>query len=144
MEFLILPHHLAKRVVEMRPGECNVIGADRTEKVDEKLCKNFLQLDLDDIQDWHIERWDKELKAKGILYPEKKHVLEAIKFDKKCNHKIHIIYCHAGISRSPAIGYAVLRGRGKNKEDAMREIMKIQPHADPNKRIIRLIDEIIN
>lgn len=142
MEFLILPHHLAKQVVEMRPGECNVISVEKDESVDPKLCKNHLQLKIDDIKDWQIERCDKGLKAKGMIYPEKKDILEALKFDKKCNHKIHIIHCHAGISRSPAIGYAVLRGRGKNKDDAMREIMKISPHADPNQRIVRLTDEI--
>jgi predicted protein tyrosine phosphatase len=142
MEFLILPHHLAKKIVEMRTGECNVISVEANETVNPKLCKNHLQLKIDDIQDWHIERWDKDLKAKGIVYPEKKHIMEAIDFDKKCNHKIHIIHCHAGISRSPAVGYAILRARGKSKQDAMREIMRIQPHADPNKRIVRLTDEI--
>ena len=142
MEFLILPLYLAKQVVEKRPGECNVISVERDEPVDPKLCKNHLQLKIDDIQDWHIERFDKGLKEKGAIYPEKKDVLEAVAFDKKCNHKIHIIHCNAGISRSPAIGYAVLRGRGWDRDKAMKEIMKIAPNADPSKRIIRLTDEI--
>ena len=144
MEFLILPHHLAKKVVEMRPGECNVISVEATESVDPSLCKNHLLLKIDDIQDWHIERWDKDLKAKGVVYPEKKHILEACEFDRKCKHKLHIIHCHAGISRSPAIGYAILRGRGWLKDKAMNMIMKIQPHADPNSRIVRMTDDIFD
>lgn len=142
MEFLILPYYAAKQVVEKRPGELNVISVEKDEPVDASLCKNHLQLKIDDIQDWHIERWDDELKKKGIVYPEKEDILEAIAFDKKCNHKIHIIHCHAGVSRSPAIGYAILRSRGLSKEKAMDEIIKITPHADPNKRIIRLTEEI--
>ncbi len=142
MEFLILPHQSAKKLVEENPYKLNVICAENELVFNPNLCNNFLHLKMDDIQDWHIEQWDKKLKERGILYPEKKHVIEAIQFDKKCNHKIHIIYCHAGISRSPAVGYAVLRGRGWSKKDAMKEIMKIQPYADPNKRIVRITDEL--
>lgn len=144
MEFLILPFYAAKQLVEKRPGELNVISVERDEPVDAELCKNHLQLKIDDIQDWHIDRFDKDLKAKGIVYPEKKDILEAVKFDKQCNHKIHMIHCHAGVSRSPAIGYAILRGRGWSREKALKEIKKIAPHADPNKRIIRLTEEIFS
>lgn len=142
MDFLILPHYLAKQVVERRPGELNVISVERDEPVDPGLCRNHIQLEIDDIQDWHIERFDKDLKAKGIVYPEMKDIKAAVDFDKRCNHKINIIHCHAGISRSPAIGYAILRSRGMGSKEAMDKIMKIQPHAIPNKRIIRMTDEL--
>ena len=142
MEFLIIPHDVAKKIVREHIGKLNVISVEKDEPVNSTLCKNHLHLLIDGIQDCHIEKFNRELKEKGMLYPEKEDIIKALDFDKKCNHKIHIIHCHAGISRSPAIGYAILRGRGKSKNYAMGEIMKIAPWADPNKRIVRLTDEI--
>lgn len=144
MEFLILPHYKAEQMVNKRPNELNVISVERTESVDPKLCRNHLHLKIDDIQDWHIEKFDKDLKDKGIVYPEMEDVKSALAFDKQCNRKIHIIHCHAGISRSPSIGYVILRGRGWIKRDAMREIFKIAAHAIPNERIVRFTDELFN
>jgi predicted protein tyrosine phosphatase len=142
-EFQILPAFVAKNAVCNYPKKLNIISVERTEYVDLNLCKNHLHLKIDDINDNDIKYWDKELKKKNQIYPEKQHILDAIEFDKKCNHKIHIIHCHAGISRSPAIGYAILRGRGMNKEDAMNKIMEIAEYSSPNERIVRLTDEIL-
>lgn len=139
-QFLILPHQEAKKAVEMYPGKLNVISVERNEPVNPKLCKNHLQLNIDDINDWHIERLDKELKQKGMIYAEKNHIIESIEFDKQ--HPVHIIHCHAGISRSPAIGYAILRNRGLSKSDAENKIKEIAPHSFMNDRIVRLTDEI--
>ena len=95
---------------------------------------------MDDIQDQHIERFDKSLREKGIIYPEKKHILEAIQFDKK--NEVQIVHCAAGISRSPAIAYAIYRSRGMSKSESMSQVKKDAPNSDPNSRIIRMTDEI--
>lgn len=143
MEFLILPQRAAEKAVELNPGKLNVISVEKDVSVDSELCKNHIQIKCDDLTDWQIERFNKELKEKGMIYPEDTHIQQALDFDKKCNHKIHIIHCHAGVSRSPAIGYAVLRGRGWGKNEAMAEIKKIAPYSEPNERIIRLTNELL-
>lgn len=141
MDFLILPHIAAKKLTQQYPGQLNVISVERTEPVDAELCKNHLQLRIDDLKDKHITNVD-ALKAKGMIFPEMSDILSAIEFDKKCGHKIHIIHCHAGISRSTAIGYAILRSRGDSKEMALRKIMEIAPNALPNSRIVRMTDDL--
>jgi predicted protein tyrosine phosphatase len=102
-----------------------------------------LLLPFDDINDRQIEKWDSQLRGYGMVYPESIHIRRVLKFDVEVNHIIHIIHCHAGVSRSPAIGYAILRGRGMSKNSAMRKIMDIAPFAEPNPRIVRLADEIV-
>jgi predicted protein tyrosine phosphatase len=137
---LILPYIAAKQAVELYPQKFNVISVERNDIVDTKLCKNHLILGMDDINDWHIEQWDKDLKIKGMIYPEKEHIIDAVGFDKK--HKVNIIHCHAGVSRSPSIGYAILRGRGISKSQAFGEIMGMNSNFEPNERIVRMADEI--
>jgi len=137
--FYILPHYTAEMLVESRHGY-NVISVERNKFVDPSLCKNHLHLKFDDISDRDIERSDVELRKIGMVYPVMAHIEEAVAFDKEC--RVNIIHCHAGISRSPAIGYALLRGRGMSACDAMELIMKIAPFALPNKRIVRFADEI--
>lgn len=140
MKFLIVSHWEAKQLVEEHPGKLNVISAEKTETVDAALCKHHLHLKMDDILDKHIEKFDKELKNLGQIYPEKKHIIKAIEFANK--YKVHVIHCHAGISRSPAIGYAILRSKGIGEKEAMTEIFRIVPNAMPNQRIVRLTDEL--
>lgn len=137
--FYIFPYYTANMLVESRHGY-NVISAERTKFVDPSFCKNHLHLKFDDISDRDIEKSDMALRAVGMLYPEKAHIEEALAFDK--DHPVHIIHCHAGISRSPAIGYALLRGRGMGACEAIELIMKIAPFALPNRRIVRFADEM--
>lgn len=138
---LILPFVYANKAVKQNEGRLNVISISNDSlHVDPNLCLNHLLLKMDDIQDWHIERFDKELHKKGIIYPEKEHVLDAIKFDKE--NKVHIVHCAAGISRSPAIAYAIYRSRGMSEGEAMNQVKKDAPNCDPNSRIIRLTEEI--
>lgn len=140
MNFLILPFRDANELVKLHPKKLNVISVEKQDFVDPRMCKNHLHLKMDDIQDWHIERWNEELKRKGVIYPGKKEILEAIDFSKK--NPVHIVHCHAGVSRSPAIGYAILRGNGFTKEQALNKVKEIAPISIPNERIIRLTDEI--
>lgn len=138
MGMLILSHLAAKDAVMMYPQKLNVISVERNEPVNVDLCKNHLQLDIDDLEDWHLEKWP-DLK-KDYKFAEKKDILKAVEFSKK--NKVHVIHCHAGVSRSSAIAYAIFRGQGMSSKDAMKEVYKINPHAEPNKRIVRLTDEI--
>jgi predicted protein tyrosine phosphatase len=140
MMFKILSVLEARDIVKQYPNKLNVISVEKTETVDPNLCKNHIHLKMDDVDDAVINKWDNQLKQKGTKYPEKQHVLDAIEFDKK--HTVDMIHCHAGISRSTAIGYAILRSRGMNKPDAMKMVHEIQPYAMPNRRLVRFVDEI--
>jgi predicted protein tyrosine phosphatase len=118
----------------------NVISVERTHFIDPHMCQHHLHLPIDDIDDSHIEAFDAALKERGLVYPEKEHIETTINFDKE--HPVNIIHCHAGISRSPAIGYAILRARGLGSKEAMELVMQIAPFALPNKRIVRLTNEM--
>lgn len=137
--FYIFPYFTANMLLDSA-FRYNVISVERAHFVDPKLCQHHLHLQIDDIDDSHIESFDAALRERGLIYPEKEHIEAAINFDKK--HRVNIIHCHAGISRSPAIGYAILRARGFNSKDAMELVMKIAPFAFPNKRIVRLTNEL--
>lgn len=130
----ILLIQAAEAAVAAHPGKLNVISVSRDKPVDSKLCKNHLILRIDDF-DTDV----KEMPA-PYRYAELEDIQAALDFDKK--HKVHIIHCGAGISRSPAIAYAIFRGRGLSKDDAMREVMERVPPAMPNKRIVKLTDQL--
>ena len=56
-----------------------------------------------------------------------------------------LIHCQAGVGRSTAICYAVLCDRYGvgNEENALKELLLIQPHSVPNKHVIALADKIL-
>jgi predicted protein tyrosine phosphatase len=130
----ILMIQAAEAAVAAHPGKFNVISVSRDKPVDSKLCKNHLILRIDD-----FDTDDKEM-PEPYRYAELKDIQAALDFDKK--HKVFIIHCGAGVSRSPAIAYAIFRGRGLSKDDAMREVMERVPPAMPNKRIVKLTDQL--
>jgi predicted protein tyrosine phosphatase len=133
---IILPIQLAKQAVEKFPKKLNVISVERTDFVDKNLCKNHLHIPIDDLDPVR----DGETLPSPYTYATKQDILKIIDFAKK--HKVHIIHCHAGISRSTAVAYAIFRSQGMNKEKALREINKLNPYAQPNELIVRLTDEI--
>jgi predicted protein tyrosine phosphatase len=134
---LIVMHRAAEDLVKAYPGKLNVISVTRDQPVSEKLCKNHLQIPIDDLDFENPEH--QELGAKYKRATERD-ILNAVDFAKK--HKVHIIHCGAGLSRSPAIAYAIFRSQGKSKEAAMAEVLKRVPPAIPNKWIVKLTDQI--
>lgn len=138
---IILPYQAAQKIVEKYPNKLNVISISNDNAVvDPSLCLNHIQIKMDDIDTWHIERFKKDLLEKGMIFPEKHHVEEAIAFSRK--NKVHIVHCHAGLSRSPAIAYAILRDQGLTKPSALAKVKEIAPESEPNMRVVKLTDEI--
>ena len=129
----ILMIQAAEAAVEAHPGKLNVISVSRDKPVDSKLCKHHLILRIDDFDT------ETKMMPEPYRYAELEDIRDAVEFDKK--HKVHIIHCGAGLSRSPAIAYAIFRGRGLSKEQAMKEVMERVPPAIPNKRIVKLVDK---
>lgn len=129
----ILMAWAANDAVKAHPGKLNVISVTRDQPVDSELCKNHLILQVDDLDT------DTKMLPAPYRYAELEDVKAAIEFDKK--YSVQIIHCGAGLSRSPAIAYAIFRGRGLSKDDAMKEVMERVPEAEPNKRIVKLVDQ---
>ena len=137
---LILPVQGAQYAVAQYPHKLNVISVDRESPPEIKSnSKNHLQLDIDDLnQDEPLHR--QAAAERGYRFATKEDILAAIDFAKK--HKVHVIHCGAGVSRSPAIAYAIFRSQGMTKDAAMKAVMDINPYAEPNKWIVKLVDEL--
>ena len=132
---MILSAFNAINMVAANPGKLNVISVDKSHVPNP--CKNHLHLKIDDV-DWEHAKPDSDKTP-----PSKEEILKAIAFDKQCDGQIDIIHCWAGLSRSPAIAYAILRYRGLSAEDAMKTVQRIVPHAVPNTKIVRLTEELL-
>jgi predicted protein tyrosine phosphatase len=55
-----------------------------------------------------------------------------------------LVHCHAGISRSTAMTLGILTERLGDPETAFAEVLRLQPHAVPNRHIVRLFDLVLN
>ena len=133
---LIIMGVAAKRLVIDFPKKLNVISVTKDMFIDPSLCKNHLQISIDDLD-------TDEKEYPSYTYAEKEHIQQVIEFAKQ-NKPIHIIHCHAGLSRSPAMAYAIFRSEGMSKDEAMKKVLRINPYAFPNKRIVKFTDEMFN
>jgi predicted protein tyrosine phosphatase len=136
-------YQAAKDLVSTYPGKLNVISVTRDQPVDPKLCKNHLHIPIDDF-DTDVEMNMQEPGSTSKLpykYAYVEDIKAAIEFSKK--HKVHIIHCGAGLSRSPAIAYAIFRSQGDSKEEALKKVLQRSPQAEPNKRMVKLTDKIM-
>ena len=134
---LILMARGAEDAVKAYPGKLNVISVTREQPVSEKMCKNHLQIPIDDLDFENPEHQELGAKYKRAAPRD---IQNAVDFAKK--HKVHIIHCGAGLSRSPAIAYAIFRSKGLSKDAAMAEVLKRVPPAIPNKWIVKLADQM--
>lgn len=138
--FKILSYKAANDLVKANQGDFNVISCEPNSYVNPEMCRNHLHLKFDDLSDNHDKETLIECGFTDVVFPEKEDVYAAIEFARKFG--VDIIHCHAGISRSSAIGYAILRSRGFTKEQAHARILEINPNAWSNKRIVRFADEL--
>lgn len=73
------------------------------------------------------------------------HVERALDFARQQRGKHLLIHCHAGVSRSTAIAYAILCDRlGPGQESiALDKVFEIRPAACPNLLVTRLADALL-
>lgn len=133
---IIVMYQAAKDLVTKYPSKLNVISVTRDQPLDSSLCKNHLIIPIDDLDT------DVKMMGEPYKYAEVEDIQAAIDFAKK--HKIHIIHCGAGLSRSPAIAYAIFRSQGDSKEEALRKVLERSPLAEPNKRMVKLTDKLFD
>lgn len=81
----------------------------------------------------------------GCIMPEEGHVAEVIEFlhGWRAEGRL-LIHCWAGISRSTATAFIALCLWNEGREhDAARALRQAAPHAQPNRRIVHLADQLL-
>jgi len=81
----------------------------------------------------------------GCIVPEESHVNEVIEFLRGWRAEGQLlIHCWAGVSRSTATAFIALCLWNEGREhDAARAIRQAAPHAQPNRRIVHLADQLL-
>ena len=81
-----------------------------------------------------------------FIEPQAIHVQRALLFADRIGDGSLLVHCHAGISRSSAIGLAIIAkklGTGKELE-SVEMLEKINPYSYPNKSLVLMTDEILD
>lgn len=131
-------HEMPGHVGTVRPSHLIslVTSAEQPPTPDGILVECHLRVEIDDISE----------PLPGGVLPERHHVERLVEFLGVWQHDDAplLIHCVAGISRSTAsalIGL-VLKAGGREAE-AARHLRVHAPHAQPNRRIVALADEIL-
>lgn len=83
----------------------------------------------------------------GLIPPGKEHIEKLIEFYRGSvfdhNNPVVLIHCYAGVSRSTAAGLILLYMSMGDATEAFDKLMEIRPVADPNMKMIRFADEVL-
>ncbi len=89
---------------------------------------------------------DIDVPRPGSIVPQKEHIEQIIAFATNWDRQHPLlVHCHAGVSRSmaTAVIVQVLTAEGRER-DVTRLLRALAPHADPNRRMIALADELLD
>jgi len=78
--------------------------------------------------------------------PARRHVRAGLAFARRTAGRRLLIHCHAGVSRSTALAYAILVDRhGARADEAalLEEILALRPQACPNRLVVRHADALL-
>ncbi|MFD1331733.1 protein tyrosine phosphatase, partial [Methylopila musalis] len=80
----------------------------------------------------------------GYAAPERAHVAAALAFAGRDARPL-IVQCYAGVSRSPAMAYALACAAWPDRDEAAlaAELRRLSPSATPNPRIVALADDLL-
>ncbi len=83
--------------------------------------------------------------ALGAVVPEEEHIRALVTFlGRRSRDEGLLIHCYAGISRSTAAALIALSLDMDGREmEAARSLRRAAPHAQPNRRIVALADQIL-
>lgn len=79
--------------------------------------------------------------------PEKEHIEELLGFGRELGELSEwglLLNCEAGISRSPAAAIIILTAAGYRPQTAFGLVRRVQPEMLPNRRMLRLTDELLD
>ncbi len=82
----------------------------------------------------------------GLTAPQEAHVLTALEFARGWGETSPLlVHCWAGISRSTATAFVLACDRNPEASETAiaRALREAAPHACPNRRIVRLADDIL-
>lgn len=114
------------------------LGAENLRLID-KLNSNIHRMYFHDICSNYYYQYMQSLLEHGITILSPQMLDDVLEFAR--DKEDMIIHCHAGISRSTAIGYGILLQDGMEPIDAAKYIHNIRPQAIPNTHILGLISD---
>ncbi|GAT31565.1 predicted protein tyrosine phosphatase [Terrimicrobium sacchariphilum] len=79
--------------------------------------------------------------------PEREHIEELVGFGREMSDLSEwglLLNCEAGISRSPAAAIIILTAAGYRPQTAFGLVRRVQPEMLPNRRMLRLSDEVLD
>jgi predicted protein tyrosine phosphatase len=112
-------------------------------KINTRFAKHKVKHHYQFFRDWSDEDAEAYIQERMVLEgPQERHINNIISFlDNyvRDSAPYHLgINCFAGISRSSAVGIIAWVMQGKTVEEALSEIVRVNPGAWPNLRILRL------
>ena len=92
-----------------------------------------------------VEVDDISMPMPGYVAPAHSHVEELVTFlDSWDRSRPALIHCYAGVSRSTAAALVLMSLNNPGREHAAAQTLRDRaPHAQPNRRIIRIADQIM-
>ena len=78
--------------------------------------------------------------------PRRRHVRDGLVFARRHAGRRLLIHCHAGVSRSTALAYAVLidqHGAVGDEARMLERLLALRPQACPNRLVIRYADQLL-
>lgn len=118
------------------PGETEVINAPKSTQ--EKI--QLIFSDLDDIE-VTLPRYSK------YPPPDTNHITDLVDFGRSLAERDDcglLLHCEAGISRSTAAAITILTAAGYRPQTAFGLVRRVCPEMLPNRRILRLADEVLS
>ena len=112
-------------------------------KIHTRFAKRGVKHHFQFFRDWSDEDTEAYIQDRiNTEGPQERHINSIISFldfyvNDSATHHLGI-NCYAGISRSSAVGIIALVMQGKSAEDALKEIVRVNPAAWPNLRMLRL------
>lgn len=92
----------------------------------------------------HTTLFFDDLELEHETSPTPEHVAQAFDFARGCTGPL-LVHCHAGISRSGALGYAFWADRLGlgHEQEALDHLLEQRPEAVPNARLVRFADDFL-
>ena len=126
------------------PGRATVICCEREPLELPSLCRHFLQLPFDDLTHTQYAEAEGDSRLKEMVLPTQADVEKALLFAHSHLSRTIFICCHAAVSRSPAIAWAILYDRTHDVKTATEQLFKVAPYSLPHRDIIKYATQIVN
>ena len=92
-----------------------------------------------------IEDQTKATKRERRHLPRARHIRKAMRFFNQFHEEADgfTVHCHAGVHRSTAIALLIIYLQLRDEHKTMEELVRVHPLPLPNRRIIRIADQLL-